>query len=88
MAIYEGEATIRQGEQDIAVACVYSVRPPGEHRGIWHGRFTDAASKLATGEAVLILPSGESGRILIDYLSEPSGVSDTFVGAQATPGYA
>ena len=69
----------------MGVACVFTVRPPGDGKRSWYGRFTDAQGRLATGEAVLVLPDGESGRIVIDYLDAFSGASGTFMGAQGPP---
>jgi hypothetical protein len=83
---YEGPATIQQDDQEVVVACVYTVRPPGERRGGWYGRFTEGRGRLATGEALLVLPDGGSGRIVINYLDASSGASGTFAGAQAPPG--
>jgi hypothetical protein len=82
---YEGRATIRQGKQDVGVECVFTMRPARDTKGSWYGRFTDGQARLATGEAVLVLPSGESGQIIIDYLNELSGASGTFTGAQGPP---
>lgn len=48
------------------------IRPPGEV-GETVGRFTEADRGLATGEAVLVLPHGASGRIIIDHLNEMMG---------------
>ena len=57
MTRYEGRATIRQGKQDVGVECVFTVRPPGDGKGSWYGRFTEGQGRLATGEAVLVLPN-------------------------------
>jgi len=84
---YEGPATIQQGEREVGVDCVYTVRPPGESRGSWYGRFTEGKGRLATGEALLVLPDGGTGRIIIDYVDASSNASGTFTGAQAPPGY-
>jgi hypothetical protein len=56
-------------------------RPP-RPRGTWFGSFTRAEKRLAAKHAVLVLPGGESGQILIDYLNQESGDSGTFVGLQ------
>jgi hypothetical protein len=82
---YEGPATIQQGDRQVGVDCVYTVRPPGESRGTWFGRFTDAKERLATGDADLYLEGGELGRILIDHINEMTGRSGTFTGARAPP---
>jgi hypothetical protein len=58
---YDGPAMIRQDEQEVAAECVFTVRPPGDGKGSWYGRFTEGQGRLATGEAVLVLPNGESG---------------------------
>jgi hypothetical protein len=61
------------------------VRPPGDGKGSWYGRFTEGQGRLATGEAVLVLPNGESGRIVIDYLDAFAGASGTFMGPKRCP---
>jgi len=82
---YDGPATIRQDEQEVAAECVFTVRPPGDGKGSWYGRFTEGQDRLATGEAVLVLPNGESGRIVIDYLDAFSGAYGTFMGPKRCP---
>ena len=82
---YEGRATIRQGKQDVGVECVFTVRPPRDTKGSWYGRSRTVRPSLPPGEAVLVLPSGESGQIIIDYVNELSGASGTFTGAQGPP---
>ena len=79
---YEGPATIRQKEQEIRVDCVVTVRQPSKGRANWSGRFTRAERRLLATRAVLVLPGGESGRIMIEDL-ESTGDSGTFVGRQA-----
>ena len=79
---YEGPATIRQGEQDFAVQCGFSVRAPGREQGSWSGSFTDADGRIKPDEADLILPGGETGRIAIDHVAGTGGI---FMGLNTPP---
>ncbi len=79
---YEGPATIRQGDQDFAVQCGFSVRAPGREQGSWSGRFTDADGGIKPDEAELILPGGEIGRIAISHVVGTGGL---FLGLRTPP---
>jgi hypothetical protein len=87
MVHYEGPATIRQGGVETGVQCEFTARlPTGMQRGTWHGRFTHAQAGIATGEATLVLPTGETGRVIIDRVNERGGRGGLFVGAGPPPG--
>jgi hypothetical protein len=79
---YEGPATIRQGDQDFAVACGFAVRAPGREDGSWSGRFTEADGRITPDEADLILPGGETGRIAISHVAGTGGI---FMGVGVPP---
>ena len=86
MTTYDGPATIRQGETEIQVQCSYTYRPAsGTRMGEWHGRFTDASGPLEPDEADLVLPTGETGRIIVNRINLAPSVSGLFVGTGPPP---
>jgi hypothetical protein len=88
MTTYDGPATVRQGESEVAVECGFAVRAPGLGRGTWSGEFVAGELGLVSGEAVLVLPNGASARIVIDSITfdGPAAISGRFVGAGPPPG--
>lgn len=81
MTTYDGPATVRQAGKEIEVECSYSFRPPtGTRLGEWQGRFTDASGPLEPDEADLVLPTGESGRIVLTNVNGMTRASGLFPG--------
>jgi len=78
-----------QGGNEIVVSnCAFgsTVDP---HSGLesWSGRFSrpDPNHGLEAGEAILILPTGETGRVIITHLTIGSLTHGSFVGNGPTP---
>src|SRR4051812_5549264 len=68
MDSYDGPAVFRQSGADVEVGrCAYGTQGGGMEPEGWHGEFEDATPEhiLEVGEAMLILPSGEQGEIVI-----------------------
>jgi len=66
---YNGPAVLREGDADVEVGrLAFSTFQPGEFaQPGWRGQFDDPTPEhaLEPGEALLILPSGEQGNIII-----------------------
>ena len=65
---YSGEATIVHDGGSLEVACAYAVHDTGPDRMAWSGTFVclePAAWVDAIGDAVLHLPDGRSGRVIV-----------------------
>jgi hypothetical protein len=87
MSSYDGPATIRQGETEVQVSCGYTYRPPSDARlGEWHGRFTGASGPLEPREAELVLPTGETGQIILTHVNGWTRASGLFQGTGPAPG--
>lgn len=87
MTSYDGPATIRQGQTEIQVQCSYTYRPPTDmRRGEWNGRFTGASGPLEPREAELVLPTGETGQIIIRQINYATRLSGLFQGTGPAPG--
>jgi hypothetical protein len=87
MDSYDGPAVFRQSGADVEVGrCAYSAQ--GGPEG-WRGEFEDPTPEhiLEVGEALLILPSGEEGEILItEYAYRLTGSGrGTFEGSGPVP---
>jgi hypothetical protein len=85
---YEGPAVIRQADEDITIAwLMYDTAEPATLRqGFWGGRFTHpAAVHIAPGDAVLVLPTGETAEIRIQEISFGHGTHGWFAGSGPPP---
>ena len=86
MSSYEGPATIRQNETEVLVQCGFTFRPPSDtRRGEWFGRFTEATGPLEPREAELVLPTGETGQIIVNQLNGLTRASGWFQGTGPPP---
>jgi hypothetical protein len=89
MDTYDGPAVFRQNEADVEVGrCAYVTRD-GQSEKEWSGEFEDPTPEhlLEVGDALLILPSGEEGRIIItEYAYRLASVGrGTFEGTGPSP---
>jgi hypothetical protein len=85
---YEGPAVIRQANEDVAVTWLMydTAEPPTLRQGFWGGRFTHpAAVHIAPGDAVLVLPTGETAEIRIQEISFGHGTHGWFAGSGPPP---
>ncbi len=90
MDSYDGPVVFRQNEADIEVGrCAYVTRGRGMEQKEWQGEFEDPTPEhiLEVGEALLILPSGEQGTIIItEYAYRLTGSGrGTFQGTGPAP---
>ena len=90
MDTYDGPAVFRQNEADVEVGrCAYVTRDGGSELKEWSGEFEDPTPEhvLEVGDAILILPSGEEGRIIItEYAYRLTSIGrGTFQGTGPSP---
>ena len=90
MDSYDGPAVFRQSEADVEVGrCAYVTGGGGMKQEEWQGEFEDPTPEhiLEVGEALLILPSGEQGTIIItEYAYRLTGSGrGTFQGTGPAP---
>jgi hypothetical protein len=82
---YDGPATIRQDEQEVAAECVFTVRPPVTAGAVGTAGSRKVRAGLPPERRCWSYLNGESGRIVIDYLDAFSGASGTFMGPKRCP---
>lgn len=89
MDSYEGPAVFRQGGADVEIRrCAFTTQTHELGLNEWRGHFENPPELIPeVGEAILVLPSGEEGRIVItEYVYRLAGVGrGTFIGSGPAP---
>ena len=89
MDSYDGPAVFRQGGADVEIGrCSFTTQTHEFGANEWRGRFENPRGHIPeVGEAILVLPSGEEGTVVItEYLYKLEGVGrGTFVGSGPAP---
>jgi hypothetical protein len=86
---YDGPAVFRQGGADVEIRhCAFTTQTHELGLNEWRGHFENPPEYVPeVGEAILVLPSGEEGKVVItEYVYRLAGVGrGTFVGSGPAP---